>query len=439
MKVNKASEIKGIVKAPPSKSYTHRAIIIASIAEGVSTLYDPLSCDDTMATYNACKEFGAEIDWFIDHWVVKGVGGKFKMDPNVILDVKNSGITLRILIAISTLFDHDVIITGDESLRKRSIQPLIDSLNDLGANIKSINNNGKAPFHICPGFDGGITKMPGNITSPFIPVILFAGILSNKSVTIEIEGPLLSESSFNISFKVVSNFTKGKDFNELVSRKYHEINKNNNISTTFSTKQPCQKLIANDFTIEGDYTSASYILSAVAILGGELTVKNLFKDSKQGNKFIIDILREMGAEITIFDDAVEIKSDGNLKGINIDLSDSPDLLPTVAVLGALAKGETNIYNVEVARFNESDRIATCYNELNKLGCNVEEKIDGLKINGGICSGVVNSHGDHRLAMAFSLIGLKQDLVVENAELIDISFPNFIETMAEIGIEMELFD
>ena len=181
----------------------------------------------------------------------------------------------------------------------------------------------------------------------------------------------------------------------------------------------------------------SYLLALIAINGGNARIKNLFRTSKQGDKFILDILQQMGATIVRGEDYVEISSDGNLKAIDVNLSNAPDLLITVAVLAAMAEGTTNITGVAHARVKETDRIDTTCRELEKLGCKLVEHEDGMSITGGISSGVVDSHGDHRLAMAFSLVGLKHDIEITNGEVFDVSFPNFIETMAELGFELEL--
>ena len=198
-----------------------------------------------------------------------------------------------------------------------------------------------------------------------------------------------------------------------------------------------QDYAACEYTVEGDYSSASYLLSLIAINGGKAKIKNLFRNSKQGDKYILDILQAMGAKIIRGEDYVEIGSAGNLKAIDVDLSNAPDLLITVAVLAAMAEGTTNITGVKHARVKETDRIDTTCRELEKLGCKLVEHEDGMSITGGVTSGVVDSHGDHRLAMAFSLIGLKHDIIITNGEVFDVSFPNFIEAMAELGFELEL--
>lgn len=437
LKIKEVSQIGGVVKAPPSKSYTHRAVILASLSEGISILKDPLSSEDTIASLKTCEKFGAKIDYHIDHWLVKGVAGNLQIEHDNEIDLKNSGTTLRIMTSIAALANNKTIFTGDDSLKTRPMEPLLNSLKELGVEVASIHNNDKAPLEISPGFKGGTTKIIGNISSQYISSMLISGPLTELGVEVKIKGELSSKPYIDMTRDIMSKFGVKSTYETLTK---HEDCKNDlKKCITHVFRVEPQKYIATDYVIEGDYSSASYILGAVAIYGGEIKVKNLFKDSKQGDKLIINVLENMGAKISIDHDSVTIKSDGKLKGIDIDLQEAPDLLPTIAVLGAIANGETNIYGVEHGRFKETDRIARCYEELTKLGVDIQENPDGLKIRGGPDSGTVSSHGDHRLAMALSLIGLKHDIVIEDAEVFDISFPNFIESMAEIGINFELFD
>ncbi len=407
LKVKKVSDIGGVVKAPPSKSYTHRAVIIASLANGISKLYDPLSSEDTLASVNVCRIFGADIDTStynslannpnIDSfWTVNGAN-KIKNSSNEPIDLKNSGTTLRIMTSVAGLSNNETVFTGDSSLKTRPMGMLLEALKPLGVEAKSLAGDGKPPISVEPGFIGGKASIDGNVSSQFISSLLIAGTISKKGINLEVKGNFISKSYVAMTLDVMEKFGIDIDTDLFTKHENCDIVDKKCSSTSFSIKP--QKYKATDYTIEGDYSSASYLLGAVAILGGKITVKNLFKDSKQGDKLIINILIDMGAKITILDDAVTIESDGNLKGIDINLQDSPDLLPSVVVLGAMANGITNIYGVEHARFKETDRISKCYEELLKLNCDVEEKTDGLKITGGIGSGVVNSHGDHRLAMA----------------------------------------
>ncbi|KZX16536.1 3-phosphoshikimate 1-carboxyvinyltransferase [Methanobrevibacter cuticularis] len=438
LKVKNLSNIGGVVKAPPSKSYTHRAIIIASLADGNSILHDPLISEDTISSIDACRLFGAEIDLSSDNSYLKIKGiEKIENHSKGPIDLKNSGTTLRIMTSVAGLAQNETIFTGDDSLKSRPMQMLLDGIKPLGGNTISILKNGKPPIAIKPGFVGGKSFINGNVSSQFISSILIAGAISEKGIELEVKGDFISKSYVAMTLDVMEKFgikletdlfTKHPDC-DLVEKKCS--------STSFFIKP--QKYIATDYVIEGDYSSASYLLGAIAILGGEIKVKNLFKDSKQGDKLILAILEDMGAEITVTDDSVTLKSEGNLKGVNIDLHNAPDLLPTVSVLGAMAKGKTTITGVHHARFKETDRIDKCAEELTKLKCEVEEKEDGLIIQGGVSSGTVNSHDDHRIAMAFSLIGLKHEIAIENGNVFSVSFPNFIESMAEIGVELDLFN
>ena len=193
-----------------------------------------------------------------------------------------------------------------------------------------------------------------------------------------------------------------------------------------------QKYNAIEYTVEGDYSSASYLIAAGAALNSDLTVKNLDYKSKQGDQIILDIVQEMGCNVQVKKDEVKLMSTGKLQGIDVELKNTPDLLPTVAALGAVASGTTRIRGVEHARYKETDRINTSAIELAKLGAIVKEEEDGLIIQGGVHGGVVDSHNDHRLVMALYLIGLKVGKVrIKNAGVYDVSFPNFPQIMDKL--------
>jgi 3-phosphoshikimate 1-carboxyvinyltransferase len=418
--VEKSSKISGMVKAPPSKSYTHRGVIIASLANGNSILNDPLSSEDTMASLETCEAFGSTIQNLKDQWKVYGTGGNLKTPRNVI-DVKNSGTTLRLMTSLAGLAPNYSVFTGDNSLRTRPMQYLLDALGQLGLAAVSSQGNGKPPIIVKGGLKGGKSSIPGNVSSQFISSILIAGALAEEIVELQVTGDFISEPYVDMTRDVMDKFGVKADYNS---------------SERIFTVKP-QKYQPTEYTVEGDYSSASYLIGAAAVLDGELTIKNLFKDSKQGDKSILDIISQMGAEVEIKNDEVTVKGNGELKGINIDLHNAPDLLPTVSALGALAKGTTEINGAEHARFKETDRISTCAQELIKLGVSVKEKNDGMIIEGGVKSGVVESHGDHRLVMALSLIGLKVGVKINNAEVHDVSFPNYPLIMNKLGCNMQM--
>ena len=435
LKVKNISDIGGEVKAPPSKSYSHRAVILATLAKGTSNLYDMLYSEDTLASINVCKTLGAQITKENDCLRVVGTGGKLHNSSKEPIDLANSGTTLRLMTSISALSDTEVTLTGDDSLQTRPMGLLMNALEPLGIKTESLNDNDKAPILIRPGYHGGETNILGNVSSQFISSILISSPLSDHGVTLYVLPEFKSRPYVNMTLDIMKKFgvkvLKGYYLKHEICDKQHQSCKIDEFKVRKQNYKAC------NYTVEGDYSSASYLLALIAINGGKAKILNLFKNSKQGDKVILDILEKMGAKITRADDYVEIESDGNLKAIDINLSNAPDLLITVSILAAMAEGTTNITGVAHARVKETDRIDTTCRELEKLGCNLEEFEDGMSITGGLTSGVVDSHGDHRLAMAFSLVGLKHDIEITNGEVFDVSFPNFIEAMAELGFELEL--
>ncbi|MBE6507998.1 MAG: 3-phosphoshikimate 1-carboxyvinyltransferase [Methanobrevibacter sp.] len=435
LKVKNISDIGGEVKAPPSKSYSHRAIILASLARGTSKLYDMLYSEDTLASIRVCESLGAQINRDDDYLEVIGTGGKLHNSCENPIDLANSGTTLRLMTSVSALSDNEVILTGDESLQTRPMGLLMDALKPLGIETESLNDNEKAPILIRPGYVGGETNIYGNVSSQFISSIVLSSPLSERGVTLYVLPEFKSKPYVNMTLDIMRKF--GVKVLKGYYLKHETCNQEHQSCRIDEFKVKKQDYIACDYTVEGDYSSASYLLALIAINGGKAKIKNLFRDSKQGDKFILDILQKMGATIVRGEDYVEIASEGKLTAIDVDLSNAPDLLITVAVLAAMAEGTTNISGVAHARVKETDRIDTTCRELEKLGCKLTEREDGMSITGGVTSGVVDSHGDHRLAMAFSLIGLKHDIEITNGEVFDVSFPNFIEAMAELGFELEL--
>ena len=437
LKVKNISEIGGVVKAPPSKSYSHRAVILASLANGTSKLYDMLYSEDTLASIRVCEALGAKITKKDDCLEVIGTGGRLHNSSQSPIDLANSGTTLRLMTSVSALSDNEVTLTGDDSLKTRPMGLLMDALWPLGVETESLNDNEKAPILIKPGYLGGETNIMGNVSSQFISSIIISSPLSEKGATLYVLPEFKSKPYVNMTLDIMRKF--GVKVLKGYYLKHDSCDKEHQSCRIDEFKILKQDYAACDYTVEGDYSSASYLLALIAINGGNAKIRNLFFDSKQGDKYILDILQEMGVTIIRGEDYVEIVSDGNLKAIDVNLSNAPDLLITVAVLAAMAEGTTNITGVAHARVKETDRIDTTCRELEKLGCLLEEHEDGMSITGGVTSGVVDSHGDHRLAMAFSLFGLKHDIKITNGEVFDVSFPNFIESMAELGFELELED
>lgn len=435
LKVKNILDIGGVVKAPPSKSYSHRAVILASLANGTSKLYDMLFSQDTLASINVCKVLGAEISQKEGYLEVIGTGGNLHNSSEGAIDLANSGTTLRLMTTVASLSDNDVVLTGDESLQTRPMDLLIESIKSLNIDAKSINDNGKAPILIKPGFEGGECSISGSVSSQYISSILISAPLSDNGVKLFVLPEFKSRPYVDMTIDIMEKF--GVHLSKGYYVKHEDCDKKFENCRVDEFKVEKQYYRSCEYTVEGDYSSASYLLAAVAINGGYGKILNLFKDSKQGDKVILAILEKMGAEITVHDDYVEIESDGNLNGVDVDLSNAPDLLITVAVLASMASGTSNITGVKHARVKETDRIDTTCKQLRKLNCDLEEFGDGMRITGGVTGGIIDSCGDHRLAMAFSLIGLKHNIEIVDGDVFSVSFPNFIESMADIGFELEL--
>lgn len=415
----KKSEIgEGIVTAPPSKSYTHRAYAIAGLAQGNSRIIAPLLAGDTNASLKACEAFGVKIEKNEERKevLIKGSAGKLKK-PESEIDVENSGTTLRLFTAIASL-DEKTVLTGDESIRQRPMQPLLDALNSLGATCVSLNS-GRAPVVVEGKLKGGRAELPGTISSQFVSALLIASPYAEKEIELRIKGDLVSKPYVDVTIDMMRNFGA-----EVDNENYEK----------FLIKKGVYK--AKDYKIEGDYSSSSYFLALAAIKNTRITVKNLRKNSKQGDRKIVEILKEMGANIR--QKSEEVIADGakKLEGIEANLNDTPDLLPTVAALACKAEGTTTIRGVAHARFKETDRISACANEFRKLGAKIEEKEDGLVIKGAekLEGAKVDSYKDHRMAMALSILALdaEGDTEIKDAEFVNISFPEFFDMIKNLG-------
>ena len=418
--VEKTEKIQGVVQAPPSKSYTHRAFFLASLARGESRVHNPLYSEDTLASLVACQAFGSQFQVSDEMSLVEGTAGDLQT-PEDVLDLKNSGTTLRLATTMASLAPGCTVLTGDDSLRTRPMQALLDSLAKLGVQARSTRDNGRAPIIIENGFRGGSTSIRGDVSSQYISSILISAPYSQEGVELEVTGDFISRPYVEMTRDIMAHFGVKVDYQ--ADEKQFQV-------------EP-QTYQAQDYTVEGDYSSASYLVAAAAILESEISIRNLFKDSRQGDKVILGIVKEMGLEVQCLKDEVKLEGNGEIRGVEVNLEDTPDLVPTVAVLGALAEGTTTIAGVEHARYKETDRISTTAQELKKIGFRVEEKLDGLVLKGGIpdrvSDVVVDSHGDHRLAMALSLVGLKLgSLRVQNAQVHKISFPRYREVMEKLG-------
>lgn len=419
------SKINGEVFAPTSKSYTHRAITIGALSNEC-VVKKPLLSADTLATVSACEKLGAKIEKVNGDLHIIGMKGKPGV-PDDVIDVKNSGTTLRLMTAISSLAGGATVLTGDSSIRGRPNQPLLDVLNKLNVEVFSTRNNGCAPIVVRGGLKGSTAEIDGSMSSQFISALLMACPLATEDTILSVKGQMKSRPYVDITIEMLAQAgvrilvdeTNGIKFIIPANQKYDLI----------------------EYTVPGDFSSASYLLAAAAMLGSCIKVHNLFP-SKQGDSKIINVLRQMGAEVHWDTEKGVVTVKGKtLKGITFDAGATPDLVPTVAVLAAVAEGVTVIGNAKHVRYKETDRLHAMALELSKMGIMVKEEPDSLTITGGKLTGAdVHGWHDHRIVMALTLAAMVAgNTIIDTAESVSISYPNFFDDMKSIGAKIEMLD
>ncbi len=421
------SELRGEVEAPPSKSYTHRAIAVASLSACSCEIERPLICEDTKATIRAAKAIGAEVEYDARRMRVEGV--ERLRTPDDVIYAANSGTTLRFFTAICSLCEGAAVLTGDASLRRRTNKPLLKALNDLGAEAFSTKGDGTAPLVVRGRLRGGETEIDGSVSSQFASALLIACPRCENDSRIAVRNAV-SVPYMRMTLEVL----------RAASAEIPFICEANDFIFEISGGQ---RYALKHFKVPGDFSSASYILAAAVLTGSSVAVRNL-EPSEQGDVKILEILREMGAEVSWNKEAgvVHVRDSGKLEGISVDLRENPDLAPTVAVLGAFAEGRTEIKGVGHLRHKETDRISTLATELRKLGVSAEEREDGLLISSSGAKAVksavkLDAHGDHRLAMALCVAALRTGGEVSGVESVSISYPEFFEHLAALGADFEL--
>jgi len=446
------SRLKGTVVIPGSKSHTIRAVAIASLAAGQSLIRNPLDSSDTQAAVACYRALGAGIDTSDPKlWKVTGTGGEITTPPEVI-DVGNSGTTLRIAMGSAALAQagQTTTFTGDKQIQTRPVGPLIDALNNLGVKCTSLKNNGKVPVEVTGKLAGGKTTIAAT-TSQYLSSLLLCAPLASKDI--EIDVTLLNEPGYvqmtldwldkqQIEYEITDLHGFATDFTDLICGNRRK-EKESELICVFKIKGN-QSYKPFDATIPADFSSATFFLCAAAISAEEVTLLGLDFTDSQPDKAVVDYLKAMGADISIGPNSVTVKAvrHGGLKGAELDLNKTPDALPAMAVTAAFAEGSTKLLNVHQARSKETDRIKCMAQELKKMDVDVEELPDGLIISGGRPKHAeLHGWADHRIVMALSLAGLNLDgqCTIDTAEAIAVTFPNYVELMKGIAANMELAD
>ena len=416
IEVRPLSQCDGVVTIPGSKSYTHRALILSSLADGESVLIHALRCEDTEHTARGLLKFGVEIFWESDHVRVLGTGGTYK-EADEKIDVGNSGTSMRFLTALAALKKGITLLDGNERMRRRPIGELLNGLGELGVRAYSQKGKGYPPVIVeSRGLKGGIVRIKGEESSQFLSGLLMVAPYGQSDVNIEVTGSLASKPYVDITLDVMSAFGV-----EITNQGYRSF-----------FIHAGQRYHPRKYRIEGDASNASYFFSAAAVCRGKVEVKNLNPATLQGDVRFLHLLERMGCRVTRGGDRIGVVG-GELYGVEMDMNEMPDLVPTLAVTAAFARGKTVIQNIGHLRLKESDRIHALAVELSKTGIRVHEREDGLEIEGGKPHGAeIETYDDHRMAMSFAIAGLAvPGIKIKGERCVDKSFPEFWETLQKL--------
>jgi len=443
------SRLEGTARAPPSKSYTHRAILAAGYGDG-ATVRNPLDSADTRATARAVEAFGGSVTWTDGDAEVAG----FAADPSTpadVIDCGNSGTTMRLTTATAALVDGLAVLTGDDSLRSRPQGPLLSALDRLGARAESTRADGRAhrlgaraestradgraPLFVGGGLEGREVSMPGDVSSQFVTALLMAGAVTDTGVEVTVTTDLKSAPYVDITLEVLAAFgveaaVVGGDDPAVRSAGADGFRVAGGQTYTAD---------GGEYHVPGDFSSISYLLAAGALAAEDDLVVEGAHPSAQGDAAIVDVLDRMGADVEWDRDEGHIRvSASRLAGVEVGVADTPDLLPTIAVLGAAADGTTRVTDCEHVRLKETDRVAAMATELGRMGVDVDEYEGELVVHGGDIEGAtVDGHGDHRIVMALAVAGLVAEgtTTVAGAEHVDVSFPGFFDVLAGLGADV----
>jgi len=423
------SKAGGVVEAPASKSFSHRAIILASLAKGRSKITNILVSDDTLLTIEACRKLGARISLAGKEAIIDGFAGKPAAKPGEVIYLGNSGTSMRLLASVAARSKTPIELDGDERLRNRPVGDLVDALNSAGFSAQTKYGNGCPPIKVwSTGEDADdLIKVRASTSSQFVSSLLLVAPLFGRRTTIKIEGDAKSRPYIAITLEMMRLFGATA---------------RNDGFQRFEV-EPVGHYASRDYKVEADYSSASYLFAAAVVTGGQVTVEGLNPDSVQGDAKFLSIIEKLGAGIrNESNDKITVTGPAKLVGAGeINCSDCPDVVPTICTVAACAHGNTKIVNVGHLRAKESDRITDLVAELKKFGCDAREGPDSIEIIGkgaeSLHGATVGTHNDHRLAMSLAVLGMAVGkTTILGAECVSKSFPDFFERLKTIGAKVE---
>lgn len=399
-----------VVRVPGSKSITNRALLAAAMAEGASTLRGALTADDTEAMVGAVSALGASVDRQGTTWTVQGTGGAAPAGERAV-DARQAGTVARFVPAVAAATGATVRVDAAPQMRSRPMGPLIEALRQLGAAVEEDGRAGHLPIVVKGPFASRGTELAGSASSQFLSGLLLAGPLMAEGLEVRLTSELVSRPYALMTAAVMAAFGATAEVSDEVCRVapggYREA----------------------DYAIEPDASAASYFFAAAAITGGRVRVEGLGRDSMQGDMAFLDVLARMGASVEVGDDS-SVVNGGSLQGIDVDLADLSDTAPTLAVVAAVADSPTRVRGIGFVRSKESDRIGAVVEELRRCGVDAAEEDDGFTVRpGGVHGAVVDPHDDHRLAMAFAVLGLRvPGIDVADPSCVAKTFPEFFDVL-----------
>jgi 3-phosphoshikimate 1-carboxyvinyltransferase len=415
-------KINARIRLPGSKSMTHRALIMASLAAGESEIKNALAADDTRLTAEALRQLGVAIAWGEEALTVKPPPHRWEQ-PQSPLFLGNSGTSMRFLLSLAAAGEGRFVFDGSRRLRERPVGPVLEALSALGVTCRTLEQPGCPPVEmVSRGLNGGELVVDARQSSQFLSSLLVAAPCARREVRISWLEPIASLPYVALTLGMM----------EFAGIRYLRTAVN---QITIPAPQRYQ---AVSFGVEGDCSSASYFWAAAALTGGQVYTYPLSQQSRQGDLRLLEVLEKMGCSVTWEQSGVMVRGPKHLQPVVLDMNAIPDMVPTVAVLAAFAQGRSQITNVAHLRVKESDRLQAIATELSKFAVPVQEHTDGLVIDGGKAfppqSGI-KVHDDHRIAMAFALVGLRVDGVeIQGAEAVAKSFPSFWDLFESLGRE-----
>ncbi|EAC0161502.1 3-phosphoshikimate 1-carboxyvinyltransferase [Salmonella enterica subsp. enterica serovar Typhimurium] len=415
------ARVDGAINLPGSKSVSNRALLLAALACGKTVLTNLLDSDDVRHMLNALSALGINYTLSADRTRcdITGNGGPLRASGALELFLGNAGTAMRPLAAALCLGQNEIVLTGEPRMKERPIGHLIDSLRQGGANIDYLEQENYPPLRLRGGFTGGDIEVDGSVSSQFLTALLMTAPLAPEDTTIRVKGELVSKPYIDITLNLMKTFGV-----EIANHHYQQ----------FVVKGGQQYHSPGRYLVEGDASSASYFLAAGAIKGGTVKVTGIGRKSMQGDIRFADVLEKMGATITWGDDFIACTR-GELHAIDMDMNHIPDAAMTIATTALFAKGTTTLRNIYNWRVKETDRLFAMATELRKVGAEVEEGHDYIRITppAKLQHADIGTYNDHRMAMCFSLVALSDTPVtILDPKCTAKTFPDYFEQLARMS-------